>query len=1029
MLRTSLFGLLLLVAVLVACPATPEILCPEGLQRCGSLCLVLETDPRHCGACDMACDTDQVCEQGKCIARGSCGKEQAFCGGLCVSTSRDPLHCGACGNGCGPGQSCQNGRCDCVPPFVSCGGRCIDTQAHGKHCGACGNECPAGQVCADGRCLSSCPSATSEPCEGGCVNLDNNLLHCGTCGRECQAGESCQKGVCGCAAGAVKCGAECVKLERDRRHCGACGNKCPEGQVCAKGICTNTCPAPTTTCFGLCVDTQKDDAHCGKCGEACPFGTRCVEGACVCEGTKALCENTCFDLQLSSKHCGRCGNACPTGEECIEGTCQIRCAEGLTRCGTVCVNLSVSTEHCGACESACPSGRACQNGLCEGRVETLVGKSWYANGPGTQATFYQPIALTIDRKGNLYVVDRNHFRIRIIDPTGKVSDFAGTGHPAVQNGPVLSAEFQGFTFATINANDELYVAGSDPIRKIAKGQVSTITSFSRNAPFSGPFDKVYVGQSGKLLFDSKGQIYLAIHSRNKDQAPRRSEIARIDAKGELTVLAGGVAGDADGVGTTAKLNSPQGMALDEANQLLYFADQGNDSIRMLSLASLQVTTIAGGSDGFQDGSSAKFGSIHGIALNPAKTHLYIADAKNHRIRRLDLKTRLVDTVIGTGLPGWADGHITKSAQLYSPMDLVFDGMGGLYIADAGNHVIRYLPKDSTELQTPYGRHTKQTGPADQVELRRPTVIVANAQGEIFFAEEGSRTIKKIDPKTMTISIAAGGRVGGCLEGKASKARFRDIRGMTFDSRGILYISDEGCKRIRRWNPTTDEVSSVAGNGNWGTHDGKALSAGFSGLRNLAVDPLGKLLYILDGHTLRTYGPLGSSNPQVNTLSSKQDCPQAPQPCPTTGALSQSILRHVQGLGFDQQGNIYISEYHNHRIVKVANGQVSTFAGANGRGSSDGPGLQASFFHPQSLAVDKRTGRIFVAETLRHAIRTITPQGVVSSINQANTCGAPVNGPAPQAQFYYPRGIAIGPKGELYVADTYNHVIRVIHFQK
>ncbi|TNE44839.1 MAG: hypothetical protein EP343_29750 [Deltaproteobacteria bacterium] len=151
--------------------------CNDNLMVCSNQCIDVQTDPKHCGACEKSCATGDAC-----------------CSGSCVSLSSSQDHCGTCGKACKEGQQC-------------CGGACVTLSTDKQHCGACGVVCKQGEDC----------------CGGACVNLQNSVQHCGVCGQSCVGGERC-------------CGGSCVSLS-DPKHCGACGKACSTLQGCVVGQC------------------------------------------------------------------------------------------------------------------------------------------------------------------------------------------------------------------------------------------------------------------------------------------------------------------------------------------------------------------------------------------------------------------------------------------------------------------------------------------------------------------------------------------------------------------------------------------------------------------------------------------------------------------------------------------------------------------------------------------------------------------------------------------------------------------------
>lgn len=160
-----------------------------------------------------------------------------------------------------------------------------------------------------------------------------------------------------------------------------------------------------------------------------------------------------------------------------------------------------------------------------------------------------------------------------------------------------------------------------------------------------------------------------------------------------------------------------------------------------------------------------------------------------------------------------------------------------------------------------------------------------------------------------------------------------------------------------------------------------------------------------------------------------------------GASDLSLFSGPQGIATDAQGNVYVADTGNHSIRKIdPSGNVSTIAGDGVLGKEDGPGSKARFNSPLDVAV-AADGTVYVADTLNHAIRSISPSGQVTTLNaasgravevspgQAAPAGDFADGALAQAKFNEPSGLALDGKGNLYVSDAGNQRIRYIDLQQ
>jgi sugar lactone lactonase YvrE len=215
------------------------------------------------------------------------------------------------------------------------------------------------------------------------------------------------------------------------------------------------------------------------------------------------------------------------------------------------------------------------------------------------------------------------------------------------------------------------------------------------------------------------------------------------------------------------------------------------------------------------------------------------------------------------------------------------------------------------------------------------------------------------------------------------------------------------------------VGTLVGSGATGSNDGTGTAAAFNQPSGVAVDASGRILVAdTDNNTIRSITAAGV----VTTLAGSPDA-IADDPA-QDGKGSAASFYWPQGLATDAAGNLYVADTGHNLIRKVApDGTVSTLAGAGIAGWDDGPGVEASFNQPQGVAVDA-AGNVYVADTGNDAIRKITPQGVVSTLAGAPTSGW-ADGVGTAAAFRQPAGLAIDAAGQLYVADSGNHVVRKI----
>jgi hypothetical protein len=259
---------------------------------------------------------------------------------------------------------------------------------------------------------------------------------------------------------------------------------------------------------------------------------------------------------------------------------------------------------------------------------------------------------------------------------------------------------------------------------------------------------------------------------------------------------------------------------------------------------------------------------------------------------------------------------------------------------------------------------------------------------------------------------------GKVDGVGAAARFNVPQGVATDGAGNVYVADSGNSTIRKITPT-GVVTTLAGSaGVIGNADGTGAAARFSVPVGVATDDAGDV-YVADvgNDTIRKITPAGV----VATLAGSAGVQGSAD---GTGAAARFML--PQGVATDGAGNVYVADLGNSTIRKVtAAGVVTTLAGSAGVfGSADGIGAAASFVAPFGIAADG-AGNVYVADVVNQTIRKITPAGLVATL--AGLAGVPgsEDGTGEAARFRAPTGVAADDAGNVYVADRNNQTIRKI----
>lgn len=269
-----------------------------------------------------------------------------------------------------------------------------------------------------------------------------------------------------------------------------------------------------------------------------------------------------------------------------------------------------------------------------GVVSTFAGNgtSGSADGVGAAASFNSPYGVAVDANDNVYVADFGNHKIRKITPSGMVSTFAGGSTYGSADGNSSTARFYYPFGLTVDGSGNVYVAdrSNNKIRKITPlGIVSTLAGSGNAGSIDGNGVSASFNLPMDVAVDGSGNVYVADRNNNK--------IRKVTAAGAVSTFAGdNASGNVDGNGNSARFNYPYGVAVD-GNGNVYVADYRNHKIRKITTSGV-VSTFAGtGSSGSIDGNAttARFNSPTGVAVD-VNGNVYVADISNHKIRKIAL---------------------------------------------------------------------------------------------------------------------------------------------------------------------------------------------------------------------------------------------------------------------------------------------------------------------------------------------------------------------------------------------------------
>ncbi len=612
-------------------------------------------------------------------------------------------------------------------------------------------------------------------------------------------------------------------------------------------------------------------------------------------------------------------------------------------------------------------------------------------GAAVNAQLNQPQGIAVDSTGKVYIADSLNNRVRVVSPAGIISTFAGNGQPGAYS-------YLGDGGPAIQANLHL--------------------------------------PSG-VAVDSKGNVYIADTSNNS--------IRKVTPDGTISRIAGdtyaGWQGDG-GAATSAEFRGPEDVTLDGSGNI-YVADTGNGCIRKITTDG-NITTIVGAlsttegvppSIGYSgdNGPATSAGLIEPFSVAvDVFNNIYIAEAADSRIRKVDGKTNIVITIAGNGTGGFGgDGSASTSAQLATPTGVAVDTFPNLYIADSLNGRVRKIAGGNISTLAGNGvfSYSGDNGPGVKAQLNGPGAVAADSSANVYVADSGNNVVRKVAPNGTITAFAGNGSAGfGGDNGSATSAQLNTPGGVAVDASKNVYIADTENNRVRKVAPD-GTISTFAGNGTagFGGDGGPAASAQLNSPYGLAVDASGNL-YIADSGNNRIRKVSGGT---ITTVAGSGSQGYGGDSGPATSAQ----LNNPQAVALDDAGNLYIADTNNYVVRKVlaSNSRIATVAGNGNPGYSGdfGPALLAQIGMPRGVAVDK-LGSVYISDGTTR-IRMMFSSGIIITVAGVSTRGYTGDGGASiTAQLNAPAGLAIAvPGGSLspiFVADSGNNAVRMLQPQ-
>ncbi|KOF01369.1 hypothetical protein OB69_17950, partial [Roseivirga seohaensis subsp. aquiponti] len=662
-----------------------------------------------------------------------------------------------------------------------------------------------------------------------------------------------------------------------------------------------------------------------------------------------------------------------------------------------------------------------------GDVSTIAGSGNYgfSNGIGVEATFNGPIDLAIDSHGNIFVLDQYNYRIRKITSEGVVSSFAGSGLSKIEDGTGAQASFKALSGITIDANNVIYVSDAHSIRKISpEGVVSTIAGSEYGTFLDGIGTNTNFSSPGGLTVAPDGAIYVADRNTHR--------IRKIAQTSSLSGTPLGITGDFE-----VELKASDS---DDGSNTQSFTITVIDIIPPVFTSSTSSTFVENGTgiaytitatDANDVTYSLGVGNDEGLfdLVGDAVTFKTIpdfeaptdGDTDNAYVIRVKASDGVneVSQLVTISVTDTDETPVIISTPVTSVKESI-QYVYGISIESLSNVSYTLEAETLPDWMTLIGKNavTKYAGSGEvgqdngallSATFNIPLGITRDEDDNLYVTDLFNHVIRKVSNSGHVSTIAGTGAIG-YVDGTASEATFNEPSSIVIDSHGNLYVADRENHAVRKIS-LSGEVSTFAGNGQRGYMDGQGTSAQFSRPTELAIDSNDNI-YVTDqsNYRVRKISPEGV----VSTIAGNGDSGYVDG----DGTIAQ--FSQLTGITVDLNGNIYVSDYDNHRIRKInPQGNVSTLAGSSTRSVIDGLGAEAAFYSPFGMAIDEKFN-IYITD--QRYVRKITPDGQVTTIAGSNQNGN-TDGEGLSASFNEPHGVVIDSKGDLFITESSNNFIR------
>jgi hypothetical protein len=520
-----------------------------------------------------------------------------------------------------------------------------------------------------------------------------------------------------------------------------------------------------------------------------------------------------------------------------------------------------------------------------GSEDPFVGAYSGDGGLAALARLNLPVAVAVDKNGNLFISDTGNNVVRRVDAqTQIITTYAGNGLPGTpgtangDGGLATAAQLNLPIGLAVDGNDNLYIADSnDSVIRLVNATTQIITTYAGSPANQGTFG----GDGGPatsaglntpegIFFDGTGNLYIADTKNQRIRFVSSAGthiITTIAGNGSLCMNPASACGDG-AAATSALLNRPTGVFLDNTGKLL-IADLGDQRVRVVSAGT--ISNFGGGASGGDGGAAtgAILGLPNSLVVDPSG-NLFILEQFGERVRRVDAKTHNISTYAGTGARGErlssnGDGGQAVNANFVEGFGIAMDGPGNIFVVDEKAAVVRKIDVATKIITTVAGNGLRcgepgngnlppacgDGGLATSASLLQPAGIAVDSNGNLYITDLGLNTIRIVN-SSGTIQTFAGMPGTACTTyatthcgdgGSPTQATLNGPFGVAagpsvqFIGAIDVFFADSGNNVIRKIDGELGTISTYAldGNPGFGGDGGPATSASMTSPQQVALD--------------------------------------------------------------------------------------------------------------------------------------------------------------------------------------------------